>query len=97
MTEHDLKVERQRTLIKLEKWRKEIKMILDEKKDPEKPWQFTITYNDDSQVIEWSNSNHKQHIPSPHNEEDLIDMMKGDEHERQRKLFNQKRRENNGI
>ena len=42
MTEHDLKVERQRTLIKLEKWRKEIKMILDEKKDPEKPWQLTL-------------------------------------------------------
>ena len=96
MTEHDLKVERQRTLIKLEKWRKEIKMILDEKKDPEKPWQFTITYNDDSQVIEWSNSNHKQHIPSPHSEEDLIS-MKADEHEYQRKIFNQKRRENNGI
>jgi len=96
MTEYDLKVERQRILIKLEKWRKEIKMILDEKKDPEKPWKFTITYNDDSQVIEWSNSNHKQHIPSPHSKEDLIDMMKGDEHERQRKLFNQKRRENNG-
>ena len=94
MTEHDLKVERQRTLIKLEKWRKEIKMILDEKKDPEKPWKFTITYNDDSQSIEWSNSNHKQNIPSPHSEKDLISMMDSDEHERQRKLFDKKRREN---
>ena len=97
MTEHDKKVEHQRKLIKMEEWRKGIKMILDEKKDPEKPWQLVITYMDDSQQIEWSNSNHKQLIPSPHTELELISMMEADEHEYQRNLFNQKRRENNGI
>ena len=96
MTEYDKQVEDQQTLIKLEEWRKHIKMILDEKKEPDKPWKLVITFNDDSQQIEWSNSNHKQIIPSPHDEDTLIHMMKGEEYERQRKLFDE-RRKNNGI
>ena len=97
MTEHDKQVEHQSKLIKMEDWRKNIKMILNERKDTESPWRMHITYNDDSQQIEWSNSNHKEIIPSPHTEEELISMMESDEHEQQRNLFNEKRRENNGI
>jgi len=94
MTQYKDKVELQRKLIRLEKWRQDIKMILHERKSEDKPWKLHITYNDDSELIQWSNTNHEQKIPSPHTTEDLIDMMQVEEHEQQRKLFDKKRREN---
>ena len=94
MTQYKDKVELQRKLIRLDKWRQDIKMILHERKSEDKPWKLHITYNDDSELIEWSNTNHKQRIASPHTTEDLLNMMELNEHEYQRKLFDKKRREN---
>ena len=97
MTQYKDKVELQRKLIRLEKWRQDIKMILHERKSEDKPWKLHITYNDDSELIQWSNTNHEQRIASPHTTEDLLDMMELNEHEYQRKLFDKKRRENEYI
>ena len=94
MTQYKDKVELQRKLIRLEKWRQDIKMILHERKSEDKPWKTQIIYKDDSELIEWSNTNHKQKIASPHTTKELLDMMQIDEHEQQRKLFDKKRREN---
>jgi len=94
MTQYKNKVDQQRKLIRLEEWRKGIKMLLHERKSKDKPWKTQIIYKDDSELIEWSNTNHKQRIASPHTTEDLIDMMQVEEHEQQRKLFDKKRREN---
>jgi len=94
MTQYKDKVEYQRKLIRLEEWRKNIKEILHERKSKDKPWKLHITYKDDSELIEWSNTNHKQRIASPHTTEELLDMMQVEEHEQQRKLFDKKRREN---
>jgi|TARA_R110000823_G_scaffold102057_7_gene218929 hypothetical protein len=91
MTEYKDKVKHQGKLIRLETWRKGIKMILDEKIHDDMPWKMRIVFNDDSETLEWSNTNHKQYTPCPHSEEDLIDMMENDEHEYQRKLFKQRR------
>ena len=91
MTEHDKQVAKQRKLLRLEEWRKGIKFIYNERKDEGSPWKFQIIYFDDSETLEWSNTNHKQHTPSPHDEDTLIDMMESAEHEYQRKLFNQRR------
>ena len=97
MTQYKDKVDQQRKLNRLEKWRQDIKMILHERKSEDKPWKLHITYNDDSELIQWSNTNHEQRIPSPHTTEDLLDMMELNEHEYQRKLFDKKRRENEYI
>jgi len=91
MTEYKDKVKHQGKLIRLETWRKGIKMILDEKIHDDMPWKMRIVFNDDSETLEWSNTNHKQYTPCPHSEKDLIDMMENDEHEHQRKLFKQRR------
>ena len=94
MTQYKDKVDQQRKLNRLEEWRKGIKMLLHERKSEDKPWKTSITYKDDSELIEWSNTNHKQRIASPHTKEELLDMMQVEEHEQQRKLFDKKRREN---
>ena len=94
MTQYKDKVDQQRKLNRLEEWRKGIKMLLHERKSEDKPWKTQIIYKDDSELIQWSNTNHEQKIPSPHTTEDLIDMMQVEEHEQQRKLFDKKRREN---
>ena len=79
MTEHTDKVKKHKKLIELENWRKKVKYILGERKTPGGVIVHTTVYNDDSKDIEYLRSKRKpKHIPSPHEDADLINHIGGE-------------------
>ena len=80
MTQHTEKVEQVRIRNRLNVWRKGIKFSLGQAIDNGKDVEHTTIYNDDSKTIEYLKSDRKTEIiPSPHETNDLVDMMLGDE------------------
>ena len=80
MTQHTEKVEQVRRRNRLHVWRKGIKFMLGQAIDNGKDVEHTTIYNDDSKTIEYLKSDRKTEIiPSPHETNDLVDMMLGDE------------------
>ena len=80
MTQHTDKVEKQRRSNRLAVWRKGVKFMLGERIDEGADVKHLTIYNDDSQTIEYLKSDRKTEIiPSPHSQDELVDMMMGDE------------------
>jgi len=80
MTQHTEKVEQVRRRNRLNVWRKGIKFMLGQTIDNGKDVEHTTIYNDDSKTIEYLKSGRKTEIiPSPHEPNELVDMMLGDE------------------
>ena len=80
MTEHTHKVEQVRRRNRLDNWRKGVKFMLGQAIDDGKDVEHTTIYNDDSKTIEYLKSDRKTEIiPSPHETNELVDMMLGDE------------------
>ena len=76
MTQHTEKVEQVRRRNRLDNWRKGIKFSLGETINNGEDVKHTTIYNDDSQTIEYLKSDRKtETIPSPHSEDDLVDLM----------------------
>ena len=80
MTQHTDKVEKQRRSNRLAVWRKGVKFMLGERIDEGADVKHLTIYNDDSQTTEYLKSDRKTEIiPSPHSQDELVDMMMGDE------------------
>ena len=80
MTQHADKVEQVRRRNRLDAWRKGVKFILGERIDEGADVKHLTIYNDDSQTTEYLKSDRKtENIPSPHSQDELVDMMMGDE------------------
>ena len=80
MTQHADKVEQVRRRNRLDAWRKGVKFSLGQAIDEGADVEHLTVYNDDSQTTEYLKSDRKTEIiPSPHSEDQLVDMMMGDE------------------
>ena len=76
MTEHTQKVEQVRRRNRLDNWRKGIKFSLGETINNGEDVKHTTIYNDDSQLIEYLKTDRKNEtIPSPHSDDELVDVM----------------------
>ena len=80
MTQHADKVEQVRRRNRLDAWRKGVKFSLGQAIDEGADVEHLTIYNDDSQTTEYLKSDRKTEIiPSPHSQDELVDMMMGDE------------------
>ena len=80
MTQHTEKVEQIRRRNRLDAWRKGVKFSLGQAIDEGADVEHLTIYNDDSQTTEYLKSDRKTEIiPSPHSQDELVDMMMGDE------------------
>ena len=80
MTQHTDKVDQVRRRNRLDSWRKGVKFSMGESIDNGQDVKHTTIYNDDSQTTEYLKSDRKTEIiPSPHSQDELVDMMMGDE------------------
>ncbi len=76
MTQHTDKVDQVRRRNRLDTWRKGIKLSMGESIDNGQDVRHTTIYNDDSQLIEYLKTDRKNEtIPSPHSDDELVDVM----------------------
>lgn len=76
MTQHTDKVDQVRRRNRLDSWRKGIKFSMGESIDNGQDVKHTTIYNDDSQLIEYLKTDRKtETIPSPHSDDELVDVM----------------------
>ena len=76
MTQHTDKVDQVRRRNRLDTWRKGIKFSMGESIDNGQDVKHTTIYNDDSQLIEYLKTDRKtETIPSPHSDDELVDVM----------------------
>ena len=97
MTQHIEKVEKQRRSNRLAVWRKGVKFMLGERIDEGADVKHLTIYNDDSQTTEYLKSDRKTEIiPSPHSQDELVDMMLGHENATAEQMIKQSG-ENHGF
>ena len=97
MTQHTDKVEKQRRSNRLAVWRKGVKFMLGERIDEGADVKHLTIYNDDSQTTEYLKSDRKTEIiPSPHSQDELVDMMLGHENATAEQMIKQSG-ENHGF
>ena len=76
MTQHTDKVDQVRRRNRLDSWRKGVKFSMGESIDNGQDVKHTTIYNDDSQLIEYLKTDRKtETIPSPHSDDELVDLM----------------------
>jgi len=76
MTQHTDKVDQVRRRNRLDSWRKGVKFSMGESIDNGQDVKHTTIYNDDSQLIEYLKTDRKtETIPSPHSDDELVDVM----------------------
>jgi len=76
MTQHTDKVDQVRRRNRLDAWRKGVKFSMGESIDNGQDVKHTTIYNDDSQLIEYLKTDRKtETIPSPHSDDELVDVM----------------------